>query len=260
MLDESDEPSSALAGALVAATTLVRFVGDLDKARLYGERAVDMARRVDDDRRLAYALVELARVHQNIDAYPATQGFLDEALVVARRAADGTAEAEAMSTLGRRFMLTGEDHPQARALLLEARRLRDRMGDAIGTTMTSLFLVGLACDTKDAHSAGRHLRDALDLHAPSGALPGVGVNLLEASAALAALLGDHPTALRLTGAAAQLRRTIDHPIPPSWRRELERRVAPATSALVPDAVAGLINEGGALSVDHAIALARAFFG
>jgi hypothetical protein len=78
------------------------------------------------------------------------------------------------------------------------------------------------------------------------------IALLEAAAALAAAQERPARALRLAGAADALREPMGAPLPPDWKEDLERQLAPARQQLGESGSLAAWNAGRVLSLDRAV--------
>ena len=75
-------------------------------------------------------------------------------------------------------------------------------------------------------------------------------------ASLAAALGQHDRAVCLAGAGAALREATGGPLPPTWRRMLERWLTISRAALSDAAVGAAWNIGHAMPLEEAIRYSR----
>jgi hypothetical protein len=96
--------------------------------------------------------------------------------------------------------------------------------------------------------------EALALNREQGDKDGLAF-VLEGFAALAAARGDAGRALRLAGAAAALRESIDSTLPPLEQEALERRLAAARRAFGDGEAGRLLGEGRATPLERAVAYA-----
>jgi predicted ATPase/DNA-binding XRE family transcriptional regulator len=120
-------------------------------------------------------------------------------------------------------------------------------------------LVGLSCVAlieQNPTNAGGLLDEALALSERLGSGAALAYSL-EGYAILAAARNQREEAVRLAGAAAALRASLEHPISPAEQVVLERWLGPARACLGEAATAQAWSSGHALSTQQAIQCARA---
>ena len=169
---------------------------------------------------------------------------------------DAIGRLEVKNLLGKLLLETGE-LARAEQVLEEARQGAFEM-EARRLAAYSLHNLGL-CDlqVRRVASARTRLGQSLEIRRTMGNLRGV-ARLFESFAVLESMLGNHAVALRLLGAATQIRSSREvHGIPQGLQRRLDRVEADARIALAetPDDVEGLLGEGAAMSIEAAATLA-----
>jgi non-specific serine/threonine protein kinase len=290
---ESPTPrTSARARALHAAAVLARGEGDYAAARPLGEEALSIAREVGDKRATASALFELANIagdqvdevaaHRGYEAalalfrevgdkpgisgcvhnlgvlsedtgdYEAARALYEEGLAINREIGYRSREAASLNGLGGvafyqgRLERSRECHEQALAIQRE-------LGDSRGTAFSLRELGEVATALADASAAADFLGQSLEIYRTLGDRQGI-ATAIEGFAALAASRGQLERALRLAGAAAAVRESIQAPIAGPDLERLERYLEPARSQLGAGAEAAR-SQGARLTVDEAIGVA-----
>jgi len=114
----------------------------------------------------------------------------------------------------------------------------------------------VSLDLGDAAAARSTFAESLTLTDDLGDQVGL-ARALTGFAGLALVEGDQRRALRLVGAAEELRKACLSPLSPAERADLDRRLDPARRLLGDDTVESLINDGRALRTEEALELARA---
>jgi DNA-binding SARP family transcriptional activator/tetratricopeptide (TPR) repeat protein len=231
-------------------TTLLRTDGPWAQAVSLQTAAVDIARRLDDQPRLAAALLALGDQWLCTGEFASAQRELEEALKICRDSGDRNGQARALIRLAGTQRLTGEhadalgNLDQAVELLPDpgdrqlkanaltqlgevreatgdrAAALRDlrkalfiyrSLGDRYGQGRT-LYLLGTALwSTGDRSGAIRDLREALELFRELGDRQAL-ANVLTPLGELRGSLGEHPAAARDLHEALELYRALDDPI------------------------------------------------
>ncbi len=146
-----------LAGALVTAARLASFV-DVHNAQRLGERAVEIARQLDDDRLLVSTLRMLSGAHYF--AGDVERGFplANECVERARPLGDDVVLAESLTALLLYRDVLGPSETDE--LFLEALACVERSGDRFQTVMLRNNAAVHALDTGDVQVARMHLEQA----------------------------------------------------------------------------------------------------
>ncbi|HUR49848.1 MAG TPA: adenylate/guanylate cyclase domain-containing protein [Acidimicrobiales bacterium] len=127
LLDRHTERDASRMYGLSVVGILARNRGVLDLSRSALLEAIEIARNLDHDERLAANLVALAELSHYDGKIADAQPLLDEAERIARATADGSALAHVLTGLGRIRM--ERDVVEATAFLEEALRLRRELGE-----------------------------------------------------------------------------------------------------------------------------------
>jgi hypothetical protein len=127
--------------------------------------------------------------------------------------------------------------------------------NAWGTAELSASLGFVACAQGDYAQAASWYRESLRLFEQLGMRRGQ-ATCLEGHARVACAQGRMERAARLLGAAAQLRRAIDTPLPPVERPALAEAIGRVCAALGEDEFAITWAEGEAMALGRAIGLAH----
>ena len=217
------------------------------------EEAVAIERRLGDPGRTAEALYNLSFVVAGDDLEAATR-MLEEALELFRRAGDERGAAQVLPMLVMPDAQAGR-WPSVVEKLEESVAIWRRLGDRLHLAFDLLWLafaLGRAGRQDEAWSAGL---ETLDLFREADNPTGVGIALVDL-AFLATWSGRHEQAIRLAGASASLKERVGGP-PGAIGGILEGDPAEEARAhLSPDAADRAWEEGFAMGVDEAVALAR----
>jgi predicted ATPase/class 3 adenylate cyclase len=248
-------PSAARAKALAGSGGIAWWSGDRGAARACYEEALAVARELGDPAGLAEALYNQAFAVAGEHDLDAAVGLLSESLALFRRVGDEAGAARALTMLVIPDAMAGAWERVA-ARLEEVlgiwRRLGDRLNLAFGLVWLA-FAYGRAGRADDAHASAL---EALELFRAAGDLTGVALAFLD----LAFLLtweGRHADAVRMAGAAEAQRRLAGGGPTPGFGGMLEGDpAAEAAAHLGEDEAAGAWQDGLAMGVDEAVALAR----
>jgi predicted ATPase/DNA-binding CsgD family transcriptional regulator len=293
-LDRTGLRDDVVGSALVGRAQLA-LVTDPDAAKEYASAGLALCRSDNAKFWTASALNLLAEVALHSGQLDEAEARADEALAVARPAADLWNEGYAAGTLAAAAALRGQldrsrdlaeqalaitnqidqQWGSARALLglgdlarltAQSDQARQRYTDALAilreinaTPEIARCLAGLgrvAIGQGDLASAGRYFGDSLELSQSAGSRIGV-IRGLDAFAALATEQGDLKSAVRLAASAAALRDEAGLPPAPASRAG---RVMEAAAGLGDQVISDLWAEGSALSSDEAICAALAVAG
>ncbi len=187
--------------------------GDVTGARSLLEGAVTAARRADDRRQIALALVYLA-VYGWHEASAARQR-LEQAVALSRDAWDAPISSLALGFLA--LLELGEGrHAHARALVDEASSVAGNVGFHDGLVLTQIVQGGLARAQGAYDQAGALYRSSLRLLWQEGHLTAT-VMLLEHVAGLEAEVGDPDLAAQLVGAVDAFCAARGVKLPQFWR-------------------------------------------
>ena len=242
------------AKALIGAGGVAWWQQDREAAGRFYREAVDIERELGDPARLAEALYNLAFVVAG-DHLEAASRMLDESLELFRGAGDERGVAQALTMLVMRDANAGR---WSRVIdsLDEVVAIWRQLGERLHLAFDLVWLAfahGRAGNREAARSAGL---EALDLFREADNPTGIGITFTDL-AFLATWEGRHEDAIRLAGASESLKRRVGGP-PGAIGGLLEGDPVAEAGAHLPDDVARRAwEEGLAMSVDEAVALARA---
>ncbi len=284
-----DAPAEARSDALKGVGTLANALGDYRRARGHYEAGLALARETGDPLRVGRLLNNLALTAYRCGEYPEATAlfeeclaifratgnarlvslalnnlgtlhsdcgdperaapFYEESLAIKREIGDGIGTATLLYNLGVVAQRRGETE-RARDLFEEGRALWQEIGDRQGLAVALVRLARADVVRGDPERGAALLAEAITLQRDLGNRPSV-CETLEGFVHLASDRGDWERALRLSGAASRLRDALGHVLPPSDAAEFAANVAPARSALGPDAER-FVAEGRAMALDRAV--------
>jgi tetratricopeptide (TPR) repeat protein len=247
------EPTAARAKALIGAGGVAWWRQDRDAAGAFYQEAVSIERQLGDPVRTAGALYNLSFFVAG-DDLDAANRLLDEALDLFRKGGDEQGVAQVLSLMVMADAEQGRWEPVI-ASLEEVVAIWRRLGDRLHLAFDLVWL-GYA-----RGKAGRHAEaaaaglEAVDLFRAAENHTGLGIALLD-MAFLATWSGRHEDAIRLAGANESLRQRVGGP-PAAIGGLMAGDPAAEARAHVPEGVAQRAWEDGlAMGVDDAVALAR----
>jgi predicted ATPase/class 3 adenylate cyclase len=247
------KPTAARAKALIGAGGVAWWQQDRGATGAFYEEALAIERELGDPARLAEALYNLAFVVAGDDLESAAR-LLDESLDLFRRVGDERGVAQVLPMLVMRDAQAGRWEPVI-ARLEEVVAIWRRLGDRLHLAFDLVWLAfahGRVGSREDARSAGL---EALEIFREADNATGIGIALTDL-AFLATWEGRHEDAIRLAGASDSLRERVGGP-PGAIGGLLEGDpVGEARALLSDDAADRAWEEGRAMSVDQAVALAR----
>lgn len=230
--------------------------GDYPRARTLHEESLTIRRELDDRPGIALSLYNLGRIAGAEGHIEAARAFYEDALGIERALGDTDAVAYALFRLGA-LALHGGDAVRARDLLEQSLALFGETGDRLGVACALHGLAGVARRERRHREAVAHDHEAQALRWQLGRTSGEGcVECWEGLAGVAAELRQPTVALALLAAAAAWRTRFGTPLPPVDRPARDRDDATAR-ALAGPAAAAAVAEGGAWSVEEAVAAAAA---
>jgi len=227
---------------------------DYARARAHLDESVALFREVGDRWGLAHALFFSAAVFLSDPAgYPEASQLLDESHAIFRDLGDSWGSAGSLHSLGVVTHRRG-DAVAARSLVEESLALARAAGDKWRTANALETLGEIACSMDDFRGARSRHTESLTLWRELGHPGHIALNLV-GLAAVVGKEGDPSRAARLLVAADKLVHARGSPRP-SLRTGLDHDIAAVRAALGEDAFTAAYNEGRALSLDAAVALAR----
>jgi predicted ATPase len=257
-LSGAEEHPEALAAALEGAGGVHYWMADWERAKDFYARCLELRRTLDDRGALAEAIYNLSFLftvppppRQDLDR---GRDLLREAETLFREVDDRSGLAKVLWGLGSTGTVQN-DWDSAVAFSLEAADLFRELGDrfSLGWALNSL---GTGYLGKGELEAARDaFEEGLDLFLGAGDVTGIGLLLGDISL-LSAMEGDHARGALLRGAALRVEEqsgqglvtNLDVYMP--WDLDLRRGPLPQ------EEWDRLVDDGGRLSVDEAVALAR----
>jgi predicted ATPase/DNA-binding winged helix-turn-helix (wHTH) protein/tetratricopeptide (TPR) repeat protein len=241
---------SGIAASLNALAIGQRDRGDYASSESNFERSLAWWRLVGDRSSTARCLHNLANVVKVRGDYARARWALREATQIFEELGDRSGAAWAINQQGDISREQG-DLTDARDLYEQAltafRQTDDRWG--VARSLTDLGYIDSAKGNfSAAHDA---FREAIAIFAELGHRRGV-ARALEEFACLAVARGQYHRALKLAGAAAQLRRVICAYLPPVEQTKLEQKLRPSWEVLPGKESASAWAEGSAIGLDSAV--------
>ena len=250
------EPTIARERGLSALGSIAYWQREPEAALAPYEEALALSRELGDRRGEAEALYNLA-----FSRFIA--GDLEEARTLLESAADRYRElgdemhvAFANTGLGMMGYALGGDRDHYRALVEEALRTFRRRRQLWGISQSSSMVAALAKEDGDLRRAVSALRETLDANETLGHTIGTTVSL-QGIALLAVDAGRPELGARLAGAIERVREESDHEAPPMAIGIVDPR-GPLARVLPPERVSELWEQGRSLTLDEAVAEARAW--
>jgi predicted ATPase/class 3 adenylate cyclase len=242
--------------ALYCAANFGIFIGRYADAEGWAQDLLAIARRLGDTDRIAGALTLLGRASAGQGKLSAARGQFEESLAVARNRGDKVRMINALGSLADLHRADGE-LDVAEAEYEEIVRLARAAGNRSNLANSLLCLARVSIARRSAERARVLIIEVLPIVDEITSKP-EGQGVLEASAALAALVGAPTRAVRFFGAAQTQATAMGHRRDPSDEDFLASQLAPARQALG-DAEFNAAEIGGrALAYDAAMAEARAW--
>ena len=245
---EADSPAAAR--ALLGASTLAIYQSDHTQARVWGEGALRLYRRLEDPAGIARTLVTLGIVAHEVSDYAAAETCYRESLERFRTIGDRRGEAQVLNNLGA-ITWRQDRWNEARALhreaLVHAEPARDPGLRSLALTNLGLVEQRLGHVTEAAGCVAEALalvrEHRLMRHAASA---------LEVAAAVLAERRESARAARLYAAARRYREQVGNRQEPAWRRVHEPAMTAAARDLGAERLETESRVGQALSLTQAI--------
>ena len=229
-------------------------VGDYASAWAVHQESLAIKRELGDRRGMAASLNNLGNVALDRCDFASARALYEQCLAIMRELGDRGDMATTMNNLGNVLFEEG-DYAAARTLGEESLAIMRELGDRAGIANSLNNLGNLACEQGEFGSARTLHEEGLAIDRELGDRWGIAF-ALEGLAAVVAALGSSMRAVRIWGAAEQLREEIGAPLPPNERPRYDRRVAVVRAALRDDVTFDRAwQEGRALTIEQAIALA-----
>jgi predicted ATPase/DNA-binding winged helix-turn-helix (wHTH) protein len=244
----------ALARILLGSGLLSWDHNDQHEARSTWEDALVVLQRIGDDARTAFVLVSLAVTYLDEPAEHAMcRTLIDRGVSLARSSGKPVLLAEVLNIAGEFGRATGDD-ASARQRYEEAVELADEHGDASLRSISLANLSYLACHEGDFEEGRRIGREALLMCSSLNRRQLAAWSVSEL-AGPAAGLGEHELAAVLIGGAERALEQLGSRIYPADLEEHQRIKAQVERSLGTERFETLRNEGRALTLDQAIAVA-----
>jgi predicted ATPase/class 3 adenylate cyclase len=241
------------ARALTALGGLVYWMEDVPATRRAYEEALAIARELGDRRGEAEGLYNLAYVPAYEGDIPGAVVMIEEARAMFEELDMPRGVADSLWILGISARLQG-NLAGSRALAEESLRLHRRAGDLFGATDALHTLGRTAFAQGDLATAAASFLEALDNDEQVGNRTGMAI-VMDNLAAKASAEGRHLRALRLGGASEAIKEAAGGHAPPPLIDLPDPREA-AREVLGESAVAAAWEEGRAMTLEQAVALAR----
>jgi tetratricopeptide (TPR) repeat protein len=245
--------SIELAAAFEAAGGIAYWQGDMPAAGIFYQRALEICRRLGDERAIANACYNLSFTYfvtQNLDS-ARTEALLDEALALYRKLGDQAGVAKALWATSS-FQDQKGNRQAAREALEESVPMFRVLGDSfgLGWALHGTALNELA--DKNFAAARAAMEEAIQIFAPAGDLSAITL-ILDDFARLESAVGNVERAVRLTGAAAALRKQSGTDLATLVNQVYGH--SDAADRLPPAAVEAALKEGADMSCQVAVSYA-----
>ena len=244
-----------IADSLTSLGLLAMDQGDYALSSSLHEESLAMQRRLGNTRCVAIALngLGLSALAQGDDV--AAYSHLTEALTVRRELGESRGIAISLANLGEveRYR---KEYDAAQSLYQESLALYRVVGDRQGTAISLVNLGLVELERASWGAAKRHFEQSLALHHELQDKRGIAA-CLEGLAAAHGALAEPETALRLFGAAAALRESIDASAWPADWAACAPQLEAARTRLGETASTNVWMEGAAMSAEDAVARALA---
>ncbi|MDQ6695436.1 MAG: tetratricopeptide repeat protein [Chloroflexota bacterium] len=231
--------------------------GDLEAARFYHAESLLIAREINDEWKIGMSLNNLGIVEMNLGNLVEARALFDESLALARESEDAGSIARTLNNLG---IVTryGKEYTQARAFCEEALVLDRQMGENRGVALTLVNMGFVARDNAEHAQARDLFLEGLQLVSEVGDKR-VTAECLEGLASVAVATGsdkDAELAVKLYGAGSAIRRNINAPLAPVEQISYDEALRLARERVGEVVGRAAWEEGQALSIEAAIALAQ----
>ncbi len=253
LAQSGDTPSADKNIAVYGAGGLALLQADLASARSYAEASLAIARQLSDPTRIAHSARLLGIIAREQGEYAASRAHFQESLAILEQLGDRHGIAWLLINMGESARGQG-DYAAALALysrsLGTAQDLGDKEAVAIGL-MNSGHIAHYQGDLEKARALyGESLQLFQSLRAEQSI-----AECLAGFAGLAASQNRPERAARLFGAAERLLQAIDYHLYQADQADYDRALAVARAQLGAVSLAGAMEEGRAMTIEQAIALA-----
>jgi non-specific serine/threonine protein kinase len=257
--DRDPAPGPLRTGALTGAGNLAWHQSDFVEARALHEEALSIHRRLDNRRGIAISLASLGLVAMETADLPAARSLFEEALAAFRDLGDDMAAGKTLGNLAIVLRLQG-DLQGAKRFQEENLAIQRRLGNKRSAGIALYNLVVLSLQREDYPEARTRLLEGLRLFHEIGDRLQLAIALeraaeLEALERAGGVSGPHrgpARGVRLLGAAAALRQSIDVPLPEKSRALQEAGIAALREAMGEADFDRAWNEGRSFSDAEAV--------
>jgi len=254
-LERSGDRTPTRWKALLGAGLMAWQQGDFWSARKFQEEGLAAVRVTGDKRQVALATRDLGVAMAYLQDLAAARAFTEESLAIGRELGDERIIGTSLNGLGELARLEG-DYAAARPLYEEALTFQSQAGNKEGVVYALQNLGAVAYWECDFRAACMHYMKGLAMAQDLGHKSAISASL-DGLAALAMKRGDLRGAARLAGAAAALRESIGYELETADRHFRDTYIAELRAALSEEAFTADYEQGRALRMDDAIALALA---
>jgi predicted ATPase/DNA-binding SARP family transcriptional activator len=248
----NEDPSSMRAELLRRAGRLALMQADYTAARSFYGESLAISRGREDTAAVASSLLALGQLFHFQGQYAQARAYFEESLALVQQAGDRRLLPGILFDLGNNARITG-DFAQARSYCEQSIALC-REQESTYHAWPLLCLGNIALAEADVAEARALYAEALQTFRATGYTWGVAF-ALDCHAALAATVGEQERAARLFGAAGALRETLGVVRPLDGPAKSEDLVVAARIRLAGETPALPWEEGGAMTMDDAVAYA-----
>jgi non-specific serine/threonine protein kinase len=228
---------------------------DVDRAEAAAQGSLEAFEEVGDRRGIGLAGTALAIVASEHGDFDRAIALYESALESLREVGDSRSISTILHNLGRVVASRGQLE-QGRLLVSEGLSIARDLNDLTAMAVFSHSLGRIAAMAGDFDEALRHYAEALPVYREYNAVHMV-AELLESIASVAIQLREFRRAARFIGAAAAIREVVGIGVHPEDRDEFDSDLATLQQALEAGELEAAMDEGRAMSIDDAIADARA---
>ncbi|MGH2359457.1 MAG: ATP-binding protein [bacterium] len=240
----------ATASALINLANVAEHEGDYETAgRLCGE-SLELFRTIGDRRGSAFALNLLGLVASDQGDCATARTRFEAGLAMRRELGDKRGIAGSLLQLGT-VALKQSDNELARAYYQESLDIQRALGDQRGIATTLLNIGRVASREGDSRRASELIAESLTIRAAQGNR----TRIAECFEGLATAVQSSEDSARLLAAASVLRETAGTPMPLAERADYGVMIDRVRGALGPTGFQAAWDQGRALSLDQAVALA-----
>jgi non-specific serine/threonine protein kinase len=246
----SDLAIGERARALNSAGILARVQGDHAEAKRLHEESLAIARVLNEPRRIAAPLDNLASIAMEHARYEDAEAMLQEAATLERAIGDRLALASTLANLGILLRIRG-DYPAARLVLNESlitvREVGERFGEAV--TLRSLGMV--ECADGNLKAAEQHLAESLAICGKLSDRVNTAA-AIEGLAHVAVAIDTPRRAARMWGAAERLREEVGSRLPVYEHAAHAKVLEAARAAVGQEEFNKAWQEGRAMTLEDAV--------